>query len=92
MGGVFTCLVLSPKHIRIQKLESRNPDNIDKEVFFKFLVISKDIALMGRFLNLKFIFIQRSFDTKFTFKDEQKSLKANFSDLNLTFLLFQVPL
>ena len=26
-------------------------DNIDKEVFFKFLVISKDITLMGRFLN-----------------------------------------
>ena len=50
-GGVFTCLVLSPKHIRIQKLESRNPDNIDKEVFFKFLVISKDMTLMGRFLN-----------------------------------------
>ena len=36
------------------KLESRNPDNIDKEVFFKFLVISKDITLMGRFLNWKF--------------------------------------
>ena len=51
VGGVFTCIVLSPKHIRIQKLESRNPDNIDKEVFFKFLVISKDITLMGRFLN-----------------------------------------
>ena len=51
IGGVFTCLVLSPKHIRVQKLQSRNPDNIDKEVFFKFLVISKDITLMGRFLN-----------------------------------------
>ena len=66
----------------MQKLESRNPDNIDKEVFFKFLVISKDITLMGRFSNLKFqiYFIQRNFDTKFTFKDEQKSLKAHFSD------------
>ena len=37
--------------VRIQKLESRNPNNIDKEVFFKFLVISNDITLMGRFLN-----------------------------------------
>ena len=34
-----------------QNLESRNPDNIDKEAFFKVLVISKDITLMGRFLN-----------------------------------------
>ena len=50
-GGVFVCFALSPEHIRIQKLESRNPDNIDKEVFFKFLVISKDITLMGIFLN-----------------------------------------
>ena len=50
-GWGISGLVLSPKHIRIQKLESRNPDNIDKEVFFKFLVISKDITLMGRFLN-----------------------------------------
>ena len=48
---LYTRVVLSPKHIRIQKLESRNPDNRDKEVFFKFLVISKDITLMGRFLN-----------------------------------------
>ena len=40
-----------PKAFRIQKLESRTPDNIDKESFFKFLVISKDITLMGRFLN-----------------------------------------
>ena len=31
MGGVFTCYVLSPKHIRIQKLESRNPDNIEQK-------------------------------------------------------------
>ena len=43
-----------PKAFRIQKLESRNPDNIDEEVFFEFLVISKDITLMGRFLNRKF--------------------------------------
>ena len=40
-----------PKAFQIQKLESRNPDIIDKEAFFKFLVISKDITLMGRFLN-----------------------------------------
>ena len=48
--GIYM-LIIASKHIRIQKLESRNPDNIDKEVFFKFLVISKDITLMGRFLN-----------------------------------------
>ena len=52
VGGLFTCLAVSPEHIRIQKLDSRNPDNIDKEVFFKFLVFSyKDITLMGIFLN-----------------------------------------
>ena len=44
-------LIIAPRAFRMQKLESRNPDNIDKEAFFKFLVISKDITLMGRFLN-----------------------------------------
>ena len=44
-------LIIAPRAIGIQKLESRNPDNIDKEAFFKFLVISKHITLMGRFLN-----------------------------------------
>ena len=44
-------LSIAPRAFRIQKLESRNHDNIDKEVFFKFLVISKDITLMFRFLN-----------------------------------------
>ena len=44
-------LIIAPKAFRIQQLESRNPDNIDKESFFNFLVISKDIILMGRFLN-----------------------------------------
>ena len=48
--GIYMLSII-PKEFRIQKLESRNPDNIDKEVFFKFLVISKDITLMGRFLN-----------------------------------------
>ena len=48
--GIYMLSIVS-KHIRMQKLECRNPDNIDKEVFFKFLVISKDITLMGRFLN-----------------------------------------
>ena len=42
-------LIIAPRALRIQKLESRNPDNIDKEAFFKFLVILKDITLMGRF-------------------------------------------
>ena len=58
-------LIIAPRAFHIHKLESRNPDNIDREVLFKFLVISKDITLMGRFLNRKFqnIFIQRSFDT-----------------------------
>ena len=44
-------LIIAPRAFRIQKLEFRNPDNIDKEGFFKFLVISKDIIHMGRFLN-----------------------------------------
>ena len=44
-------LSIVPKHICIQKLESRNLDNIDKKVFFKFLVISKDTTLMDRVLN-----------------------------------------
>ena len=48
--GIYM-LGLAPGAFRIQKLESRNPDKIDKGVFFKFLVISKDIPLMGRFLN-----------------------------------------
>ena len=48
--GIYM-LIIAPRAFRIQKLESRNHDNIDKEPFFKFLVISKDITLMGRFLN-----------------------------------------
>ena len=44
-------LIIASRAFRIQKLESRNPDNIDKESFFKFVVISKDVKLMGRFLN-----------------------------------------
>ena len=43
-------LIIAPEAFRIQKLESRNHDNINKEAFFKFLVISKDKTLMGRFL------------------------------------------
>ena len=48
--GIYM-LIIAPRAFRIQKLESRNPDNIDKEAFFKVLVISKNITLMGRFLN-----------------------------------------
>ena len=48
--GIYM-LIIAPRAFRMHKLESRNPDKIDKEVFFKFLVISKDIQLMGRFLN-----------------------------------------
>ena len=44
-------LSFAPRAFPVQKLESRNHDNIDKEAFFKFLVISKDITLMFRFLN-----------------------------------------
>ena len=50
-GWGINMLIIAPRALRIQKLESRNNDNIDKEAFFKFLVISKDITLMGRFLN-----------------------------------------
>ena len=50
--GIYM-LIVAPRAFRIQKLESRNPDNIDKESLFIFLVISKDITLMGRFLNRK---------------------------------------
>ena len=48
--GIYM-LSIAPRAFRIQKLESRNHDKIDKEVFLKFLVISKDIILMFRFLN-----------------------------------------
>ena len=48
--GIYM-LIIAPKAFRIHKLESRNPDNIDNESFFNFLVISKDIILMGRSLN-----------------------------------------
>ena len=48
--GIYM-LIIAPRAFRIQKLESRKPDNIDKEVFFKFLVISKDITLTGRFFD-----------------------------------------
>ena len=48
--GIYM-LVLAPGAFRIQKLKSRNPDKIDKEVFLISLVISKVIPLMGRFLN-----------------------------------------
>ena len=44
-------LSIAPRAFRIQKLESRNHDIIDKELFFKFLVISEDITLVFRFLN-----------------------------------------
>ena len=47
--GIYM-LIIAPRAFRKQKLEFRNPDNIDKEAFFKFLVFSKDITLMGRFL------------------------------------------
>ena len=48
--GIYM-LIIAPRAVLIQKLESRNHDNIDKEAFFKFLVISKDITLMGGVLN-----------------------------------------
>ena len=48
--GIYM-LIIAPRAFRIQKLKSRNHKNIDKETFFKFLVISKDITLMGRSLN-----------------------------------------
>ena len=48
--GIYM-LIIAPRAFRIQKLESRNHDNKDKEAFFKFFGISKCITLMGRFLN-----------------------------------------
>ena len=44
--GIYM-LIIAPRAFRIQKLESRNLNNKDKEAFFKFLVISKAITLMG---------------------------------------------
>ena len=44
--GIYM-LIIASRAFLIQKLESRSHDNIDKEAFFKFLVISKDIPLMG---------------------------------------------
>ena len=49
--GIYM-LIIAPRAFCIQKLESRNPDNLDKEAFFKFLVISKDIT-NGQILELK---------------------------------------
>ena len=43
-----------PRAFCIQKLEPRNPNEIGKELFFKVLVISKDSALISRFLHWKF--------------------------------------
>ena len=51
VGWGIYMLIIAPRAFRIQKLEFKNPDIIDKETIFKFLVISKDITLMGRFLN-----------------------------------------
>ena len=50
-GWGIHMLIIAPRVFHIQKWESRNPDNIDKESFFKYLVITKYITLMGRFLN-----------------------------------------
>ena len=44
--GIYM-LIIATRAFRIRKLESRNPDNIDKETFFKFFAISKDITLIG---------------------------------------------
>ena len=48
--GIYM-LIIAPRAFRIQKLESRNHENVEKEAFFKFLAISKDMTLMGRSLN-----------------------------------------
>ena len=48
--GIYM-LIIAPRAFCIQKLASGNHDHIDKEAFFKFLVISKAIILIGRFLN-----------------------------------------
>ena len=48
--GIYM-LFIALRAFCIQKLESRNPDYIEKEELFKVLVISKDITLVGRFLN-----------------------------------------
>ena len=48
--GIYM-LIMAPRAFHLQKLESRNHKNIDKEAFLKFLVISKDITLLGRSLN-----------------------------------------
>ena len=50
-GWGISMLINAPRAFLTQKLESRNYDNIDKEAFSKFLFMSKDIKLIGRFLN-----------------------------------------
>ena len=42
--GIYM-LIIDLRAFRMKKLKSRNPDNIDKGVFFKLLVISRDITL-----------------------------------------------
>ena len=51
--GIYM-LIIAPRAFRNIEIEIYYPDYIDKEALFKFLVISKDITLMGRFLNWKF--------------------------------------
>ena len=79
--GIYM-LIMAPRAFRVQKLESRNHENIDKEVFFKFLVISKDITLKGRFLNWKFkiYFYSKEFWVIINFKRRTKKFKTHFSD------------
>ena len=46
IGGWFIyMLIIDLRAFCMKKMESRHPDNIDKGVFLKFLVISRDITL-----------------------------------------------
>ena len=58
--GIYM-LIIATRAFCIQQLESKNPNNINKEAFFKFLVISKDITLMGRFLKFQIYFYSNEF-------------------------------
>ena len=66
-------LIIAPRAFHIQKLKSRNPDNIDKEVYFKVLVISKDTnGQIPKLKVLNIILFKGVLRHDVTLKDEQK--------------------
>ena len=75
--GIYM-LIIAPRAFCIQKLESRNPDNIDKEVFFKFICHFKGHNTYWQIfkLNVSNMFLLKGvLRHNLTLKDEQKVQK-----------------